>query len=138
LLSSDFLQIKTPGKRKETCNIQEVNKMYKTQEAPEVYKIPKTQGYISSNSGWGGRSFKSMELPTYCAIKPWDAALCRLLKSGYLSHACSCQKSPKGLERWLRGKSTDCSSRGPEFNCQQPHGGSQPSEMGFDALFWCV
>jgi len=26
-------------------------------------------------------------------------------------------------------KSTDCSSRGPEFKSQQPHGGSQPSEM---------
>jgi hypothetical protein len=27
-------------------------------------------------------------------------------------------------------KSTDCcSSRGPEFNSQQPHGGSQPSVM---------
>jgi hypothetical protein len=24
-------------------------------------------------------------------------------------------------------KSTDCSSKGPEFNSQQPHGGSQPS-----------
>jgi len=35
-------------------------------------------------------------------------------------------------------KSTDCSSRGPEFNSQQPHGGSQPSLMGSDALFWCV
>jgi hypothetical protein len=31
-----------------------------------------------------------------------------------------------------------CSSRGPEFNSQQPHGGSQPSVMGSDALFWCV
>jgi len=28
--------------------------------------------------------------------------------------------------------------RGPEFNSQQPHGGSQPSVMGSDALFWCV
>jgi hypothetical protein len=27
-------------------------------------------------------------------------------------------------------KSTDCSSRGPEFNSQQPYGGSQPSVMG--------
>jgi hypothetical protein len=27
-------------------------------------------------------------------------------------------------------KSTDCSSRGPEFDSQQPHGGSQPSVMG--------
>jgi hypothetical protein len=32
-------------------------------------------------------------------------------------------------------KSTDCSSRGPEFNSQQPHGGSQPSVMGSGALF---
>jgi hypothetical protein len=35
-------------------------------------------------------------------------------------------------------KSTICSSRGPEFNSQQPHGGSQPSVMGLDALFWSV
>jgi hypothetical protein len=28
-------------------------------------------------------------------------------------------------------KSTDCSSRGSEFSSQQPHGGSQPSVMGF-------
>jgi hypothetical protein len=33
---------------------------------------------------------------------------------------------------------TGCSSRGPEFNSQQPHSGSQPSIMGSDALFWCV
>jgi len=35
-------------------------------------------------------------------------------------------------------KSTDCSSRGPEFKSQQPHGGSQPSVVRSDALFWCV
>jgi len=36
-------------------------------------------------------------------------------------------------------KSTDCSSRGPEFNSQQPHGGSPPSVMGFDApLLVCL
>jgi hypothetical protein len=35
-------------------------------------------------------------------------------------------------------KSTDCSSEGLEFNYQQPHGGSQPSVMGSNALFWCV
>jgi hypothetical protein len=34
-------------------------------------------------------------------------------------------------------KSTYCSSRGPEFKSQQPHGSSQPSVMGSDALF-CV
>jgi hypothetical protein len=32
-------------------------------------------------------------------------------------------------------KSTDCSSKGPEFNSQQPHGGSQPFVMGFGVLF---
>jgi hypothetical protein len=35
-------------------------------------------------------------------------------------------------------KSTDCSSRGPEFKSGQRHGGSQPSVLGSDALFWCV
>jgi hypothetical protein len=35
-------------------------------------------------------------------------------------------------------KSTDCSSEGPEFKSQQPHGGSQPPVIGSDALFWCV
>jgi hypothetical protein len=35
-------------------------------------------------------------------------------------------------------KSTDCSSEGPEFKSQQPHGGSQPSVMRSDALFWGV
>jgi hypothetical protein len=40
------------------------------------------------------------------------------------------------LERWLSlVKSTGCSSRGPELNSQQPHGGSQPSVMESDALF---
>jgi hypothetical protein len=36
----------------------------------------------------------------------------------------------KGEEEWRDGsavKSTDCSSKGPEFKSQQPHGGSQPS-----------
>jgi hypothetical protein len=45
------------------------------------------------------------------------------------------------LRGWRDGsvvKSIDCSSEGPEFNSQQPHGGSQPSVMGSDALFWGV
>jgi hypothetical protein len=29
-------------------------------------------------------------------------------------------------------KSTDCSSEGPEFKSQQPHGGSQPSVIRSD------
>jgi hypothetical protein len=35
-------------------------------------------------------------------------------------------------------KSTNCSSEGPEFNSQQPHGGSQPSIMRSDTLFWGI
>jgi hypothetical protein len=35
-------------------------------------------------------------------------------------------------------KSTDCSSEGPEFKFQQPHGGSQPSVMRSDTLVWCI
>jgi hypothetical protein len=45
------------------------------------------------------------------------------------------------IEGWRDGtavKSTDCSSRSPEFNSQQPHGGSQPSVIRSDVLFWCV
>jgi hypothetical protein len=45
-----------------------------------------------------------------------------------------------GMAQWLSAliKSTDCSSEGPEFKSQQPHGGSHPSVMRSDALFWCV
>jgi hypothetical protein len=35
-------------------------------------------------------------------------------------------------------KNTDSSSKGPEFISQQSPGGSQPSVMESDALFWCV
>jgi hypothetical protein len=35
-------------------------------------------------------------------------------------------------------KSTDWSSEDPELKSQQPHGGSQPSVMRSDALFWWV
>jgi hypothetical protein len=51
------------------------------------------------------------------------------------------RKKEKRFGGWRDGLevgSTDCSSRGPEFKSQQPHGGSQPSVMGSDALFWCV
>ena len=35
-------------------------------------------------------------------------------------------------------KSTNCSSKGPEFKSQQPHGGSQPSVTRSDSIFWSV
>jgi hypothetical protein len=48
------------------------------------------------------------------------------------------EKSSGGWRDGSTVKSTDCSSRGPKFNSQQPHGGSQRSVIGSDALFWCV
>jgi len=48
------------------------------------------------------------------------------------------QQQNQGWRDGLEIKSADCSSRGPVFNFQQPHGGSQPSVMGSNGLFWCV
>jgi hypothetical protein len=49
-------------------------------------------------------------------------------------------KKQKTKERGRRDglvvKSTDCSSKGPEFKSQHLHGGSQSSVMGSDDLFW--
>ena len=46
----------------------------------------------------------------------------------------------KGTYRgWRDGseiKGTGCSSRGPQFNSQQPHGGLQPPVMRSGVLFW--
>ena len=53
------------------------------------------------------------------------------------------ERNVKIFESWgwrdgSAGRSTDCSSEGPEFNSQPPYGGSQPPIMSSDALFWCV
>jgi hypothetical protein len=40
------------------------------------------------------------------------------------------------IAQWVRAP--DCSSEGQEFKSQQPHGGSQPSVMRSDSLFWGV
>jgi hypothetical protein len=42
----------------------------------------------------------------------------------------------KGWKDGSEVKSTDCSFKDPEFNSQQPHGGSQPAIMRPDVLFW--
>jgi hypothetical protein len=50
-------------------------------------------------------------------------------------------KTKKRSRGWRDGsvvKSSDCSSRGPEFNSQQPRDGSQPSVMGSNAFFLCA
>jgi hypothetical protein len=43
------------------------------------------------------------------------------------------EQTDRGWRGGSAVKRDDCSSRGPEFNSQQPHGGSQPSAMGSDA-----
>jgi hypothetical protein len=48
--------------------------------------------------------------------------------------------NPEEMETkgWRDGsavKSTNCSSRGPEFKSQHPHGGSQPSVMRSNVLW---
>jgi hypothetical protein len=50
----------------------------------------------------------------------------------------STRKTNTGWRDGSAVKSTDCSSEGPEFKSQQPHGGSQPSIMGSNTLFWCI
>jgi hypothetical protein len=40
------------------------------------------------------------------------------------------------MAQWVRAPG--CSSKGPEFKSQQPHGGSQPSVMRSASLFWSV
>ena len=39
------------------------------------------------------------------------------------------------VHKVLAVKSMDCSSEGPQFKSQQPHGGLQPSAMRSDAFF---
>jgi hypothetical protein len=55
-----------------------------------------------------------------------------------LNPNCSKESKTRGWRDGSAVKSTDCSCKGPEFKSQQPHGGSQPSVMRSDALFWCV
>jgi hypothetical protein len=40
------------------------------------------------------------------------------------------------MAQWVRAP--NCSSEGLKFKSQQPHGGSQPSVMRSDSLFWSV
>jgi len=57
----------------------------------------------------------------------------------FLSNALLIERSVPGAgEMAQRLRAPNCSSRGPEFNSQQPHGGSQPSVKRSDALFWCI
>jgi hypothetical protein len=55
----------------------------------------------------------------------------KYLKSKYIQFI---SRTIWGCRDGSAGKSTDCSSEGPEFKSQQPHGSSQPPVMRSDAL----
>ena len=64
---------------------------------------------------------------------------------GYTIRSCLKNKNKNKNKNKARGwrdgsavKSSDCISRGHEFNSQQPHGGYQPSVTVSDVLFWCL
>jgi hypothetical protein len=54
---------------------------------------------------------------------------------GFRNNSKACSGAGE-MAQWVRAP--DCSSEGPEFKSQQPHGGSQPSVTRSDALFWSV
>jgi hypothetical protein len=76
---------------------------------------------------WGTSPFHPTRAPGYLA-------------SGVARHLQGpTQGSPGGageMAQWVRVP--DCSSEGPEFKSQQPHGGSQPSVTRSDSLFWRI
>jgi hypothetical protein len=76
-----------------------------------------------------------MGLP-YLTVEKTSSERLKFKENGSINHYKSL--SSGGWRDGSAGKSTDCSYEGPEFNSQQPHGGSQPSIMRSDALFWCV
>jgi hypothetical protein len=58
-------------------------------------------------------------------------------KFNYLQHFVKIETVGAGeMAQWVRAP--DCSSEGPKFKSQQPHGGSQPSVTRSEALFWSV
>ena len=55
----------------------------------------------------------------------------------WASSSCSRMSTVGAGEMAQRVRAPDCSSEGPEFKSQQPHGGSQPSVTRSHTLFWC-
>jgi hypothetical protein len=82
--------------------------------------------YTFNHNIWGAEAGRSLSLrPAWSSerVLGWPELHCETLSL----------KKKKGGGYWRDGsavKSTDCSSRGPEFNSQQTHGGSQASAMG--------
>jgi hypothetical protein len=71
---------------------------------------------------------------------PLESVKCTLLGYLYINVTLKLvfQKIIMGWRNGSVVKSTDCSSRCPEFNSQQRHGGSQPPIKSSNVLFWDV
>jgi hypothetical protein len=58
-----------------------------------------------------------------------------MISSGLMKKHRSCNRETEGWRGGSEVVSTDHSPRGPDFNSQQPHGGSQLSIMRSGTLF---
>jgi hypothetical protein len=90
---------------------------------------------------WLPRSCVYISYLNYMTMKGFfsEWCLCPLYHvKNFIFHFSSLKEDWPGWRDGSAVKNTDCSSRGPEFNSQEAHGGSQPSVIGSHALFWCV
>jgi hypothetical protein len=91
-----------------------------------------------------GNTIKSFNKKNQCNnknAKTWTGEMAQLLKARLTTNNIILLKHKMQTKDWSDGsvvKSTGRSSRGLEFNSQQPYGSSQSSVMGSDALFWLV
>jgi hypothetical protein len=127
--------------------------------ASETVSQPQLNGFLYkschdhgvSSQQWKSKTISKSHFVVVHAFNPstWEAEAGRFLSlrpvwSTEFQGSQDCTEKPPCLEKptgWWDGsavKSTDCSSRGPEFNSLQQHGGSQLSVMGSDALFSAV
>jgi hypothetical protein len=127
-------------------------------------KVERSASLSRTTGGGGGRDWSSTFMSLFkkclCLITMFlNYYMCVYVHTQTCTHTYLCNSSNVEVRRqlfslfienryfqgWRDGsvvKSIDCFARDPEFNSQQPHGGSQPSVMGSvmgsNALFWCV
>jgi hypothetical protein len=114
------------------------------------YNIPGALSTIkNSDQGWqddlSSKGLPSLSrIPSTCMVERTDS--CQYYPDLHMCAVlCMCghpytvkKKSNKGWRDGSVVKSANCSSEGPKFKSQQPHGGSQPSVTKSDALFWSI
>jgi hypothetical protein len=74
---------------------------------------------------------RAQDLPLYCVVRKQSVRD----PSGWVQSVSSLKWAGEMAQRL---RALDGSSEGPEFKSQQPRGGSQPSLMRSDVLFWGV